>query len=40
VRLSKYRLTDEKFGFKATLYYEYIQKTVRDRIEEMLARGE
>ena len=39
VKLQKYDVVQEEYGFKVTMFYEYIPKTLRDRAEELRMAG-
>ena len=38
-KLYKYVISQEDYGFKVTMYYEYIPKTLKDRAEELKMYG-
>ena len=39
VKLQKYDIKQEDYGFKVTMFYEYIPKTLKDRVEELQMKG-
>lgn len=39
VKLQKYEIKQEEYGFKVTMFYQYIPKTLKDRVEELKLVG-
>ena len=39
VKLHKYLMEETDYGFKVVMYYEYIPKSLRDRINELRAKN-